>query len=156
MVEGAWGALILVLAGITAVMTAACRLYRAALISLLIAAGTFGARALITSLYASEFVDYEGRSVRPYEVYNGGAGIIPFPLAALVVLLVVALCLSYLRKAIRQGLKGLRSSVRRPGARPPALQTAPPGTGAPPTDERTEIQPGSSEEIRGARSGGRR
>lgn len=59
LVEGAFGALIMVVAGLGAIVAAAMGAYRAAVGMLVVAVGAFILRALVSLFFGSDYVDFE-------------------------------------------------------------------------------------------------
>lgn len=59
LIEGAFGALIMVVSGIGAIVAAAMGAYRAAVGMIVVAVGSFILRALVSLFFGSEFQDYE-------------------------------------------------------------------------------------------------
>ena len=59
LVEGAFGALVMVVSGLGAIVAAAMGAYRAALGMLVVAVGAFILRALVSLFFGSDYVDYE-------------------------------------------------------------------------------------------------
>ncbi len=98
LVEGAFGALIFVLAMLTAIVCFLFRRWRWGIICCAIGGGAFVARSLISHFFGTGFVEYQGELVRPYEVYNNGAGCVPAYCAIPFLALCVAVCMSYLWK----------------------------------------------------------
>ena len=59
LVEGAFGALVMVVAGIGAISAASMGAYRACLGMIVVAIGSFILRALVSLFFGSDFVDFE-------------------------------------------------------------------------------------------------
>ncbi|MCB0323254.1 MAG: hypothetical protein KDD69_06750 [Bdellovibrionales bacterium] len=59
LIEGAFGALIMVVAGLGAIVAAAMGAYRAALGMLVVAVGAFILRALVSLFFGADYVDFE-------------------------------------------------------------------------------------------------
>ena len=59
LVEGAFGALIMVVAGLGAIIAAAMGAYRAAVGMIVVAVGAFILRALVSLFFGTEYIDYE-------------------------------------------------------------------------------------------------
>ena len=59
LVEGAFGALVMVVAGLGAIVAAAMGAYRAAVGMLVVAVGAFILRALVSLFFGSDYVDFE-------------------------------------------------------------------------------------------------
>lgn len=60
LIEGAFGALIMVVAGLGAIIAAAMGSYRAALGMLVVAVGAFILRALVSLFFGTDFGDFQG------------------------------------------------------------------------------------------------
>lgn len=60
LIEGAFGALIMVIAGLGAIVAAAMGAYRAAISMLVVAVGAFILRALVSLFFGTDFEDYTG------------------------------------------------------------------------------------------------
>lgn len=58
LIEGAFGALVMVIAGLFAIIAAAIGSYRAALGMLVVAVGAFILRALVSLFFGTDFTDY--------------------------------------------------------------------------------------------------
>lgn len=61
LIEGAFGALIMVVAGLGAIIAAAMGAYRASMGMLVVAVGAFILRALVSLFFGSDYVDYEAK-----------------------------------------------------------------------------------------------
>ena len=59
LIEGAFGALVMVVAGLGAIIAAAMGAYRAAVGMLVVAVGAFILRALVSLFFGTDYVDYE-------------------------------------------------------------------------------------------------
>ncbi len=59
LIEGAFGALVMVVAGLGAIIAAAMGAYRAAVGMLVVAVGAFILRALVSLFFGSEYVDFD-------------------------------------------------------------------------------------------------
>ncbi|MCB0325706.1 MAG: hypothetical protein KDD69_19125 [Bdellovibrionales bacterium] len=59
LIEGAFGALIMVVAGLGAIVAAAMGAYRAALGMLVVAVGAFILRAMVSLFFGADYVDFE-------------------------------------------------------------------------------------------------